>query len=79
MNITVRLYATLRRYQPGPSKDGRLSLDLPSGANIGLALKQLGIPDEVALVAMVNDKVQMLDFGLSEADTLSLFPPVAGG
>jgi molybdopterin converting factor small subunit len=42
-------------------------------------VKLLGIPDNVPLVAMVNSTVCKLDHVLAEGDTLSLFPPVAGG
>jgi molybdopterin converting factor small subunit len=42
-------------------------------------VQQLGIPDNVPLVAMVNSTVCKLDRILDEGDTLSLFPPVAGG
>jgi molybdopterin converting factor small subunit len=78
MRITVKLYATLRQYRPNAPRSG-LALDLPAGTTIEALLPQLGLPDGVALVAMVNDKVEGLEHVLVDADALSLFPPVAGG
>ena len=79
MRVTVKLYATLRRYKPEIPSGAGLSLDVPSGTTVSQIVEQLAIPDGVALVAMVNDKVQKLDYVLADGDTLSLFPPVAGG
>jgi len=78
MRITVKLYATLRQYQPDAPRAGLL-LNVPVGTTVGEVLPRLGLPDGVPLVAMVNDRVEHLDHVLTEGDTLSLFPPVAGG
>ncbi|MEM4724530.1 MAG: MoaD/ThiS family protein [Candidatus Hadarchaeum sp.] len=79
MRITVKLYATLRRYKPGLAPGAGFSLDVPPGATVSQVVEQLGIPDGVALVPMVNNEAQGLDYVLAEGDTLHLFPPVAGG
>ncbi len=79
MEITVKLYATLRKYKPELPPGAGFSFDLPSGTTVSQVLEQLAIPDGVALVAMVNGEVQKLDHVLVKGDTLSLFPPVAGG
>ncbi len=78
MRITVKLYATLRQYQPNVPRTG-LQLDAPAGTAIGELLPRLGLPEGVPLVAMVNDRVEHLDHVLADGDALSLFPPVAGG
>ena len=79
MQITVRLYATLRKYQPRLSDSGSLSLDVPTGATIEQVMIQLGIPAGAAVGALVNDKPRKLAHVLLEGDALRLFPPVAGG
>jgi len=78
MRITVKLYATLRQFRPNAPRSG-LALDLPAGSTIEALLPRLGLPDGVALVAMVNDKVEGLEHVLADGDVLNLFPPVAGG
>ena len=78
MRITVKLFATLRRYRPDAPRTG-LMLEAPEGADIAKVLPLLAVPDRVPLVAMVNERVEHLDCALKEGDVLSLFPPVAGG
>ncbi len=79
MRIQVKLYAALRQYQPNLQRGEALALDVPRGTTVGQAVRQLGIPDDIPLVAMVNSSVRKLEHVLGEDDTLSLFPPVAGG
>ncbi len=79
MQIIIKLYATLRRYGPeGPSGKG-FAVEVATGADVESVVQVLGIPDAVALVAMVNNEVVHLDHVLVARDVLSLFPPVAGG
>lgn len=78
MRITVKLYATLRQCLPQAPRSG-LALDVPAGTTVEAMLPRLGLPDGVALVAMVNEKVEGLEHVLADGDVLSLFPPVAGG
>lgn len=79
MQITVKLYATLRSYGPELPSGAGFSLEVPAGANVEQAVECLGIPGAVAFVAMVNNGVVHLDHVLTAGDMLSLFPPVAGG
>lgn len=79
MRIQVKLYATMRRFKPDLARGTALPLDAPPGATVDWVVKRLGIPDNVPLVAMVDSTVCRLDHVLDEGDTLSLFPPVAGG
>jgi len=79
MRIQVRLYAALRQYQPDLRRGEALALNVPRGTTVGQAVRQIGIPDDIPLVAMVNSSVRKLEHVLGEDDTLSLFPPVAGG
>ncbi len=79
MRIQVKLYAALRQYQPNLQRGEALALDVPRGTTVGQAIRQLSIPDDIPLVAMVNSSVRKLEHVLGEDDTLSLFPPVAGG
>lgn len=79
MRIHVKLYATLRRYEPDLPRGAALLLAVPPGTTVNQVLQQLAIPDNVPLVTMVNSSVCRLDCVLAEGDTLNLFPPVAGG
>jgi molybdopterin converting factor small subunit len=79
MRIQVKLFATMRRYQPGLQRGKALPLEVPTEATVAWVVQRLGIPENVPLVAMVNSTVCTLDCALSDGDTLSLFPPVTGG
>ncbi len=79
MLITVKLHATLRRYQPDLPRGAGLALNVGLGTAVNQVMAQVGIPAGAAVVAVVNGKARRLDHVLSEGDTVSLFPPVAGG
>ncbi len=79
MQITVKLYATLRKYGPALPSGAGFALDVPTGSDVAQVVEHLGMPDGVALVAMVNNEVVHLDRVVVAGDTIGLFPPVAGG
>lgn len=76
MKITVKLFAFLRQ--------GRFSIkeiDFPAGTTVGDVLNFLAITrEEMAIgIIFVNGLHRNFDDPLQEGDTLSLFPPAAGG
>ena len=79
MPITVRLFASIRRYQPQLAPGEKLSLEILPHATVSQILDRLGIPVRAAAITMVNGRVQRPDRVLSDEDVLSVFPPVAGG
>ena len=79
MGITVKLLATVRRYQPQLAFGESLTLPISAGTTVSQVLRRLGIPTGAAVFAMVNGTVRKPDYVLSEGDTLLVFPPVAGG
>jgi molybdopterin synthase sulfur carrier subunit len=79
MQITVKLYATLRKYGPSLPLGAGFTLDLPEGSDVAAVAEHLGLPVRVPLVAMVNDQAVHLDHVVVAGDAVSLFPPVAGG
>lgn len=79
MGITVKLLATVRRYQPQLAPGESLTLAISAGTTVSQVLGRLGIPSGAAVFAMVNGTVRTPDYVLSEGDTLLVFPPVAGG
>jgi molybdopterin converting factor small subunit len=79
MQITVKLYATLRKYGSSLPVEAGFTLDLPEGSDVAAVAEHLKIPEGVPLVAMVNNQVVHLDHVVVAGDTVSLYPPVAGG
>lgn len=81
MNITVRLYATLRKFGPPDLKIGEsFKREISQNFNIQDLLNQLGIEREQAKIIMING-VGITDvyYILKENDEVAIFPPVGGG
>jgi molybdopterin synthase catalytic subunit len=81
MDVTVRLFASLREYAGA----GTLALQLSDGATVADAIVELrngalaGLPENAPFVAAVAREYVERDHLLSEGDELALVPPVSGG
>ena len=79
MQIEVRLFSMLARHLP-PGTNGRTaSLTVPTGTTIAQVLAQLGVPLGQTKLMFVDSVHRNSDFILSEGNTISVFPPIAGG
>jgi molybdopterin converting factor small subunit len=79
VKVEVRLFATLAAYLPAGSRGGAAIVELPEGTTVAHLARRLGIPDDLALVALVNDREAPLERALQPGDVVTLFPPLAGG
>jgi molybdopterin converting factor small subunit len=82
MNVEVRLYGALRRYRPvdipgDPHQS--FATTLPPNATVDALSTRLGIPDGFVSAAAVNNEAVEGSVVLRDGDTVSLFPPSAGG
>ena len=78
MEVTVRLFATLRERAGAPS----LTLELPDGARVHDALASdvlAPLAGDVPLVMAVNREYADAERVLDPGDELALIPPVSGG
>ncbi len=81
MDVTVRLFASLREYAGA----GTLALQLGDGATVADAIARLregalaGLPVNAPFVAAVAREYVKEDHPLAEGDELALVPPVSGG
>jgi len=78
MEVTVRLFATLRERAGAPS----LTLELPDGARVHDALASdvlAPLAEGVPLVMAVNREYADAERVLDPGDELALIPPVSGG
>jgi len=82
MNITLKLYATLRDYLPTAS-GGVTALELPAEATISDALAAVGVPIAQAHIVLINGRhVLRPDIPsrrLNENDQVAVFPAIGGG
>lgn len=76
IKITVKLFATLRKYGPNKSY-----FEIPEGSTINTVLKKIALPkEEKNLILMVNGLPQYdRNLVLNHHDILAIFPPLAGG
>lgn len=81
MDVTVRLFASLREYAGA----GTVALQLGDGATVADAIAQLregalaGLPANAPFVTAVAREYVKDDHALAEGDELALVPPVSGG
>ncbi|MBP1723239.1 MAG: ThiamineS protein [Deltaproteobacteria bacterium] len=79
MRMEVKLFANFREYLPPGSDSYSCWVDLEEGSTIGQALEKLKIPDSIPMITLVNGLHRTFEDTLHPGDTLSIFPPVAGG
>jgi molybdopterin converting factor small subunit len=77
--VDVKLFATLRKYLPPDAKNKTVTLALSDGQTVGDALDAAGVPREEAHLRILEGDSRSLEHPLRDGDTLSVFPPVAGG
>ena len=79
MKIHLRLFAHFRSHL-SDEQGGRESLiTMANGQTIAHLIEQLGIPLDLPKVILLNGMQKGLEDELHDGDTVSIFPPVAGG
>lgn len=74
MNITVKLFATLRN-----GRDKIMTVQMPEGSTVSDIVTHLVLPREEVAIIMINSRGAELTTELHDTDILALFPPVGGG
>ncbi|MEE9325588.1 MAG: MoaD/ThiS family protein [Dehalococcoidia bacterium] len=83
MRVQVKLFASLRNRVQG--EKGKAEIELKDGASLQDLIDHLNISNELAQLVMINGEQLPLDGNvrsekeLQEGDTISIFPPIAGG
>lgn len=78
MKVDVHLHADLARLAPDASR-GRISVDLPSAADVSVLLRALGVPEKRRIIVGVNDALAQADSELHDGDRVDVMTPMAGG
>jgi molybdopterin converting factor small subunit len=79
MKVKLKLFATFREYLP-EGNDGHSSmLELIEGTKVQSILEQMKLPKDTPKIILINGIQKTADETLKEGDTLSVFPPIAGG
>lgn len=81
MTIRVRLYSILKKYLPANAAGNACTVVLKEGATVLDVVRSLDIPVTMPKILLVNGLQASLDGKepLTDGDTVTLFPPMAGG
>ena len=77
MKVQISMYATLRRYALGGQ--GNFELNLAAGATVKTLIEGLKIPKTVERVILINGRLANDGTRLTDADEVTIFPPIEGG
>lgn len=78
MKITVKLFATLRDHMHNHS-NGACEVAVHETATVQDVLALFRIPDDIPKIILINGVQKSTGDTLHDGDTLSVFPPIAGG
>ena len=79
MHVTVKLFATLRKYLPSGADESGLAVQLPDGATVADLIERLRIPPDHAGIIVSDDEHLEKTTVLTEGQEVNVFPPLAGG
>ncbi len=83
MTLTVKLYALLGDYLPPGTRGHEMSLEIEPGTTVAQVIGQLGIPERMAHLVLVDGTYvgpeERASRVLREGEVLAIWPPVAGG
>ncbi len=80
MEVSVKLFASLRRYRPGAAIGQAFTCDLPDAATVEVLVADvLGLPPEEVAIVLVNGRQCGREHPLARGDSVALWPPIAGG
>lgn len=79
IEINVKLFASLRQYSPPQSRDGSFMLKGKAGMRVNQILELLSLPPELSKIVLINGCHAGLTDEIRHNDTVSIFPPLAGG
>ncbi len=78
MKITLKLFATLREHMKSHN-NGACEVPLHEAATVQDVLASFQIPEDIPKIILINGVQKSACDVLYDGDTLSIFPPIAGG
>ena len=77
MRVTVQLETYLAQYSPNGQP--LFQYKLAEGATVQILVRQLNVPEELASVIVLNDRLAEFPDALKDGDRVTVIPPLAGG
>ena len=78
MKITLRLFAALREHLKD-HQNGAAEVILHETATVQDVFAAFNIPEDIPKIILINGVQKSAADSLHDGDTLSIFPPIAGG
>ena len=78
MKITLKLFATLREHMKD-HLNGATDVVLQENATVQNVFTAFQIPADIPKIILINGVQKSAADSLHDGDTLSVFPPIAGG
>lgn len=79
MKIKLKLFATFREFLPEKNDGHSSELELNSGTSVENVIDTLHLPKDIPKIILINGIQKTSEAILQDGDTLSIFPPIAGG
>ena len=79
MKVWIKLLSTYTKYLPAGAQGSAYSLDVPAGTRIEELWAQLPFLTDEGQVVLINGRTPVVGQVLEEADTIAIFPAMAGG
>jgi len=74
MKLEIKLFASLQKFMPKVEK-----IELDDNCTVLELLEKIGINSSEVAITLVNGRHVQLDQTLHDAETVAIFPPIAGG
>ncbi len=79
MEVAVQLFGNMERYRPEGADKLSFRRVVEAGATLDRLIKDLAIPDDLPVLAMINGKMAGRSSALQEKDEITIFSPAPGG
>jgi len=79
VQVTAKLFATLRGHAPPGSTGGAFAQDVDGATTVGDLLAKWRIPEDFPLIIFVNSVHADRERVVEDGDIIAVFPPIAGG
>ena len=79
MRVVIKLFTGMKKYLPKATQNGAAEISVPDNATVKVTIEELGIPDEIPKMILVNRRHAAPGQILADGDIVSVLRPIAGG
>ncbi len=79
MQVRVKLYATLSRYDSNAAPGIPFEIEVPDGSTVTDLVNELKLPREEVKLFFVKGRARPIDWPLEPGDEVGIFPLIGGG